>query len=203
MFLNFEDLTKVSHRDFKGFDTDKRIPRKEKDYRDKWSTSSSAALRKTCSPQFKLFNVCIGWFFFLQHCSFYNAWLQLSEKHVELIISYQGFSTTVFLLAIASRTFCTFMDYSLATSSSNAFSPFISVLNNIFNRTLKNENVRTTVIVIPYKGILFKQNTLSLLWEKKDERIRIPPFASIITSEMTAILFIYWQTVAIVAAVLF
>lgn len=34
--------------------------------------------------------------FFLQHCSFYNAWLQLSEKHVELIISYQGFSTTVF-----------------------------------------------------------------------------------------------------------
>lgn len=96
MFLNLEDLTKVSHRDFKGLVTDKRIPRKEKDYRDKWSTSSSAALRKTCSPQFKLFNVCIGWFFFLQHCSFYNAWLQLSEKHVELIISYQGFSTTVF-----------------------------------------------------------------------------------------------------------
>lgn len=142
-------------------------------------------------------------FFFLQHCSFYNAWLQLSEKHVELIISYQGFSTIVFLLAIASRTSCTFMDYSLATSSSNAFSRFISVLNNIFNRTLKNENVRTTVIVISYKGILFKQNTLSLLGEKKDERIRIPPFASIITSEMTAILFIYWQTVAIVAAILF
>lgn len=104
-----KDLTKVSHRDFKGLDTDKRIPRKEKDYRDKWSTSSSAALRKTCSPQFKLFNVCIGWFFSLQHCSFYNAWLQLSEKHVELIISYQGFSTIVFLLAIASRTFCTFI----------------------------------------------------------------------------------------------
>lgn len=35
MFLNLEDLTKVSHRDFKGLDTDKRIPRKEKDYRDK------------------------------------------------------------------------------------------------------------------------------------------------------------------------
>lgn len=30
MFLNLEDLTKVSHRDFKGLDTDKRIPRKRR-----------------------------------------------------------------------------------------------------------------------------------------------------------------------------